>query len=659
MEPYFDDLLSEAFSETSVPSFPDGDLDFENLNFEEKPEEAKPFTADDETLHQEATLHTADLSDIETKDSYMPENDDNVLPDGRVDETPEDDYTTDSEQEGSVSGEEENQDVGIGEKPGELLMSVRFSDEFCDGYKEDKIFAEGQPLAPEGDGNPKVRNEEQEESDEETSYFEKVPERGSGKMIKAEEGEETTEERESMKTEQEENSQRDHPTTASLDFPEISGQNLQDLIAEVECEEQVEKMKDFSGEEHQEAGESIADYPSDFSSCEYVEEEGRTYENPPSVEQQTCVETAVTDKGWMGRAGNTDEEEGEYLYSIDLEGRAEKFESLKEVAVDKNRENIPIVEHAVGDTAGTDSDDEGEAGRRDSYSSSDDEEQGKRSDEEILKTMHPQDLEQRADLEEFQSGSSAAWSALNDYSQTQFNINWSLDVFTSDIILSEDVLTTDDADKEETQLPEVKDRSTYSAIRSENTKTTSPSNQGSLDDGFFFSNEPEASDSTELGLLGDDEYEEDRNWEQEQERIKAFYEFYDDSDGDTGREGRQIKVQFCTDPLSQILHYETNSDRDSFSSSTDGEEDLSSAETSEELKEPDDTMQIKPACDLTNIQPAENEPNLDKTENRIKRNKCPDLLKMTLKMVVVILTGLLMFWVVTDQAGWISNVTLF
>jgi hypothetical protein len=65
------------------------------------------------------------------------------------------------------------------------------------------------------------------------------------------------------------------------------------------------------------------------------------------------------------------------------------------------------------------------------------------------------------------------------------------------------------------------------------------SNQGSVDDGFFFTHEDEASGIAELRYDGD-EYEDSRNWEDEQERIQAFYKFYNESDGEIDQEGEHV-----------------------------------------------------------------------------------------------------------------------
>ncbi|XP_034733380.1 uncharacterized protein DDB_G0290685 isoform X3 [Etheostoma cragini] len=737
MEHSFADLLSNAFSETTITSFPDGDLDFENLNFDEKCEEDKTdishenlLTKEDGALQQEATGPPAVLSGMKSRDMYVAEK----QSDDKCDEEEFDgaelmsrtntlvqDYTS-SESEQEVSGEdEEDEDMVTGEKPGDLLRLIHFSDEFCNGNKEDRVFGEGQPLAPEGAENPQVRNKEQGEgeSDEEESYFERVPERGGEMMIKGDRSEEDKQEKDNENKEEEacdsecegmkislcleqkhESPCRDGPGKASLEFPEISVQNLQDLIAEVDSEDYGERMKDFSGNEHQDAGESFADYPSDLSSCEYVEDGGKNQESNHQsnalacafksgsiAKQNTCLEKAVTHTTGMRKAEDTDKEGYGYPYSRDLEVDSVEFRSLD--LADGERE---IVENVLGDAAVTGVGDGGETGESDSCISSDDKDQEMRINEEI--TNGTQDLESNKQRMETRGGSRATFSDDDDDNRVNpadFNMNWNIDVLTTGTLWSEDLFTTEDTDKAETSSSDENQRPPED-VNSYST-TTSPSNQGSLDDGFFFNTEPEASRVYELGQLGDDKNEEERNWEQEQERIKAFYEFYDDSNGDDKREGRQIKVQFCAEPLSQVIHYETDSsDRDSVSSSTEGEEDPSSAETSEEWREPDDTTQLTPACDPPNTQLPENVPDIGNTHICSKKHKvlyslaftehslcscatelfvymylsvlcfvpqCFNMLKLTLKMGLVILTGLLMFWFATDQAGWLSHVSFF
>ncbi|TKS77491.1 hypothetical protein D9C73_011582 [Collichthys lucidus] len=648
----------------------------------ESEEEGSASGEDEED--EEEDLGTGEDEEDEEEDEEDEEED---LGTGEDEEDEEEDEeedlgTGEDEEDEEEDEEDEEEDLGTGEESGELLMSVHCGGGFCDGTKEDRIFAEGQPPAPEAAESSQVKNEEQgdRERDEEVSYFERVPERGSVKMIKddgIEEDEEENEEEkqedssdsecEDMKIEQEseiENPCRDGTTKASLEFPEISVQNLQDLIAEVDSEECAEKMKDFSGEEHQEAGESFADYPSDFSSYEDVEDGGKNKksDHQSTAKQDAWLERAVTDITWMRRAEETAEEGDEYLYSIDLEVDADKFRGLDVATEEKDREKTEFVKAGLTYAVVTGSDDEEETSESDSYSSDDDDDevQVKRSVEELVENMCEQDLESNKQLEGLHGGSSAAfagWSTSDDYDRADFNINWNN-------LLSEDLLTTEDTDRAETLFSDLTLRpaeavNTCSMPQRGDATNTSPSNQGSLDDSFFFNIEPEASGSSELEQLGDDEYEDERNWEQEKERIKAFYKFYDDSEGENDREGRQIKVQFCTDPLSQVIHYETDSsDRDSLSSSTDREEDLSSAETSEELKEPEDITQMQPVCEPPcDTQPPENVP--DPTQNCTRKHKCLNMLKLTLNMGVVIGMGLVMLWFATDQADWLSQMTFF
>ncbi|XP_026187485.1 cilia- and flagella-associated protein 251 isoform X2 [Mastacembelus armatus] len=712
MEQSLSDLLSDAFS----------DLDFENLDFDERLEEDKSSmdhenlpTNKDGALHQEATAEAILLTDMEKEEICMFENVDEECSDDNNEDfqgvensllsmykTPEEDYTSsdrESEEEGSVSGEDkedEEENMGTEGEPGESLMSGHCGDEHSDENKEDRIFSEEQPLAPEGAECPQVRNEEQGKSDEEVSYFQRVPERGHEIVIKGDGTEEDGQEREAlkqedssdsehegMKIEQEENVHthcfeqevespyRVGPENTSLEFPEISVQNL---IAAVDNEDYEEKMGDFTGEEHQEAGESFADYPSDFSSCEYVEDGGENQERKKlntlscasgsgsDTMQNACLEGAVTDVTCMGREEDTDEDDSEYLYSRDLEKDAGCLFIGPDLKTgEKTRGEITTVERVFADPNLAECDNRYEMVESDSYSSSDDEVPLRGRDEELVDNTRLRDFINYKKLEdsELYSESGAAEN------QTNFSINWDFD-FKSDIPLSEDLFPTQDTDKTETpsgvsQYP-AEDINIYSVVQREDSETTSPSYRGSLDDSFFFNTELEAARVSDLGQFEDDECEEERTWEQEQERIKAFFRFYDDSDKENGREERQIKVQFCTDPLSQVIHYETDSDRDSFSSSTDGEEDLSSTETSEELREPENTLEMKPVCDSPNTQQLETVPQsslLSNTQVCTRKNKCLGMLMLILKMVLVILMALLMFWLVSDQAEWLSQVSFF
>ncbi|KAF7657897.1 hypothetical protein LDENG_00020850 [Lucifuga dentata] len=713
MEQSFADLLSGAFSETSLPSFRDGDLDFVNLSFDEKFEEDKtgsshkniPIpTKEDEVLHQEATGQNTVLCSLESV--TVAENDDEQRFDDKnneedflstgvsvmiKDKTSEEDHKSsdgDPEEEGFVSDDEdEEEDMRRGDKPGDWLMSVHCSEDVWDGNKEDKIFTEGQPLALQGQARNEVQVES--ESDEELSYFGRFLKGGSEMMIKAEGNEDGDQQREEERqgdstdsecedmniekneeegenllaqnfTQEDEGLDRDKPVKSTFEFPELSMQNLQDLIAEVNSEK-YDKMKDFSGEEHQEAGESFADYPSDLSSCEYMEDGGKdqesdgqkSVENPEEEEEEEEEEA----DGAESRETNTDKK----IMGWDFE--TEETD---------NRGKPEMVEHILGSAVAKGCDEEKDD--INSYSSSDDEIQMRRSDEEEFSdNMCFQNTDSSMQLDDPQHfrGSRAAfseWSISDDLNNRNneirvdsaaFSIFWGTDVlktedFSSDVFNKE--AGTSPADV--AQGSEMCTNS-YSVIHHEDVKTTRASAQGSVDNSFFFNTELESSGINELGQLGDDEYEEERNWELEQERIEAFYKFYNDSDGENGREERKIKVQFCTDPLSQVIQYDTDSsDRESLNSSTDGEEDLSAAETSEELRQPE-SLKSSSALDSPKMQLSEDVLDLCNTQLCTRKHKCVAVLKLILKMLLVILMGLLIFCLATDQLDWFSHVSSF
>ncbi|XP_071764884.2 uncharacterized protein LOC139919153 [Centroberyx gerrardi] len=774
MEQSFADLLTDAFSEQSLPSFPDEELDFESLYFDEKFEEDKTdschenipiATEEDGALHQEAAGQTRVLSGFETSDTNMAENDDEQETDAKkgeedftsarlnvmnVDKSPEGHYESsdgDSTGEGSVSGEDEEveeEDMGAGKRPGDWLMSVRCGEESWDGDKEDRIFAEGQPLAPEGTENPQVRNEEQGESDsdEDVSYFGRVPQRGSGTMVQGdgieEEEQQREEERvensshtecEGMKIEKDEG--KEGNLLANFEFPEISMRHLQDLIADDDTED-VDKMKHFSGDEHQEAGESFADYPSDFSSCEYMEDGGKnqdskyklnalpcTSDSGSNTKQSTHQERGVKDVTWMGSAVDTDEKEDQDLDpggmgidvdmkmmgldlatgEIDKRGKTETVKHVLDSAAVKGRDDDddddgdetgePMCLDAKDNTYTEEEEGQNgaiqsmpifaqyqytsEANTRvrhlpsdsDTYSSSEDEIQVRRSDDEeytdnMMCRLDPEhnDLPEDAQLHSESRGNISDDLTVTNYRSrgdpAAFSISW--DTATGGFLSEDLFLNPEDADTEET-FPSI---DIHSVVQLGDDAAIHPSNQGSVDDSFFFNSGYEASRVTELGEFGDDEYEEERNWEQEQERIKAFYKFYDDSEGEDGKEGRKIKVQFCTDPLSQVIHYETDSsDRESLNSSTDGEEDLSSAETYTEPRE-SETLKMNSALHPPHNLLPENVPDLGNTQKtHTRKQKCLGVLKLLLKLGLVTLMGLLMFWWATDQLDWLDQVAFF
>ncbi|KAM8830128.1 uncharacterized protein ACB058_018502 isoform 4-T4 [Synchiropus picturatus] len=170
--------------------------------------------------------------------------------------------------------------------------------------------------------------------------------------------------------------------------------------------------------------------------------------------------------------------------------------------------------------------------------------------------------------------------------------------------------------------------------------TSSSTNQGSLDDSFFFNTGSEKSGKAELEKVD----EEERNWEQEQERIKAFYKFYDDSDEDSERPGRMIKVQFSPVPLSQVIHYETDSDSESLRGfSEDNDVDT------------DETVPEASALMDTKVQ----EQNPHQKMKFGGKHKCPNILRLLLRASVVVSVGLLALWFAIKHLGMLQPFSLF
>ncbi|XP_068180824.1 uncharacterized protein si:dkey-183p4.10 isoform X2 [Antennarius striatus] len=662
MDKSFADIRTDAFS----ASFPDGDFDFKNLSLDVKFEaefsnENIP-TEEDETQHQEAVLFSTETKDVPTAENIAKEplNEDDFQQEEakNLEKTPENDckgWDGNSEQDISLSGEDEEddeEDMVKGEEPRQLF-TVCCNSRSCNHNKPDRFLTEGQTLDPISSKDLQVRNKEQRdnETDENVTYFGRLPDCGSEMVIKADENDEEKHEckgekqeglsdrqQEDTEMKQEEsisdgyfreeiyNSCIDGPVKASLEIPEKPLQNQMDLMSENE-EKYLEKMKDFSGEEHQEAGESFADYPSDLSSCEYIENEeiNQDCNYQLNAQEAACLENSLINVVGMGKAEDSDGGGDECLSSICLD--ADKFRFLDVL-----------------------------------------------TGEDDLENMCPQDVNNTL-LQDVHSESSAEFANLNtsdSYSERDPNINWNLDLITSDNLLSEDFLGTEHTDRQETVLSDVtqcppEKVSASLVVERFDARSSNPSNLGSLDDSFFYGTEFEASGISELGQLEDEDFEDESYWKQEQERITAFHRIYYESGRGDRKERRQIKVPFCADPLSQVIYYDSDSDRDSFSSSTSGEEDVSSAETSEvltlaqKLKWHGESKESKTCCELPKIQLPENKEKQDlinKQNCRSKQN-CLNMLKVTLKMVLVAVMGLMIFWLVTVESRWLSQILFF
>lgn len=505
------------------------------MGFDEKREEDKAeslTTKPDEALLQEvADESEALLSMVTTDTPLVAENEESS-----GDESDGEDSYTSSEEEGSSSGEDVEETVGATEEPEGLLMSVCCSDDLYDAQNEDEMFAEGPAMASKGTDNSKDSSKVQgeAETDEEASHF-----GGHGdetmmmEVVEAEEGKREKEESsdsdsEHMTTEQEgnvplqgtDNSYKISSTVKdNLEFQGLCLQNLQDLIPEVDGEKYAVKMVDFTGDEHQEAGETIAEYPSDFSSGEYA---GAELNAAPAVKQE---QGAVTETPWTRGAEDSGcEKDDDFMYSEDLEMNAERMMNV-DVAAGRQQDHSLAV---MGDSY--------------SYSSSDDEEPLRGTRDEPSDEMNVRDDDNNVKLEDVQLCEFSRWSGsdyqtIKDRSDPADLIRSGFGALKTKTFPSENLLTTEGMDKaenlpsDENQCP-AEDVNFYSVVQR---ATTSPSSQGSIDDGFFFN--VSSSEVSEALQLADDSSQEKRNSEQMQERIEAFKRFYDSSDDENGRGG--------------------------------------------------------------------------------------------------------------------------
>ncbi|XP_014886446.1 midasin isoform X3 [Poecilia latipinna] len=730
----FADLLTDAFSEGSVPSFSTGDLDFESLCFDEKSEKEQdenPTTESDEARLQEASAEGAALLEGPTADALNSdenaykeqsdeENDEEGLNGVRFSsETPEDDECP------SSGGEEERSDFCSArdeeeeaESPEEEDDTLKLIYKTVDGILED----EDSEILEDADELQVLQEDAHSDEEEDACRNENIAESPESEGEQQVEQDSSESDYEGVKTEEKENPGTVDTADSGLEFSCMSLQNLQDLISEVDGEVYEEKMSDFTGDEHQEAGESFADYPSDFSSGEYGRNAARSASPRPREEEGP--ERAVTESVWSHgseEAGSGKEEE--FLFSRDIEVNVEKMMmSLYEAAGDEAERKA---EHLL---RGTSFDDEEKTSESDSYSSSDDEEPPRRSSDVFSHKSRTRLLEDDTNLEDIKSlgasGSDDCSFGRDRCDPAEF-LSSELGALETKTFLYEFFMGQEDTDGTESpnsgrnQCPD-QDVNSYSVVQKKDPIPASPFVQGSIDDSFFFDSEP--NDFTDDGQQQqeeeeeeeeeEDEYEERRNFEQMKQRIEAFKKFYDNSDYENGREERQIKVQFCADPLSQVNYYETDSsDRDSVSSSSDGEEDRSSeeqsddkeedlnpaeqsedkeeelnpaelsddkeedlnsgdqfedkeedsssSEQSDEPQEPEEDQDIKSVFDPPIIQQHQSPADVVDTQTCTATPRSFSTLKMIVTLGVLTATGLMMFSLTTDQPDWLTQFLFF
>ncbi|XP_028307758.1 dentin sialophosphoprotein isoform X2 [Gouania willdenowi] len=633
----FTNLLTDAFSESTAPPFTFEDLVFDHLESDiksEEDEESERITEKEEDPLQEVARETTSVLREDVEDLLcMAGNDDSIdnMKNPKAvgvslinicSNTPEhytsleSKYTDEDLTPGNCEKDYEEEKLkGLISLSGTSLKSI---------FEEDSVGVEDQPLALTGSADPQVSNKEPDEveSNEEVTYFGKVHEQGIDDMIKTaareedeqesdEEDSSSTSEREIIQEEQflTENLQEEVENTNRKDLPEassaspcISLQNLQDLIAEIDGEESIKSIKEFSGEEHQEAGESVADYPSNLSFCTDVEDKEKyktSNQLKASLFTVDCCSNAENETS-QGSAGT------------------EAAGTGSAITLTMNEERKVIGSNETRTKSVLDG-----TGKQNSES------------------------EKETEVDEFYSERS------NPDRLFLINSKNNLPVFT--MWDSDEVNDSDTEDTKETGTPgaggnpsPTVEISGYSLVQEDDYQTTPSSYQRYQENKSIMGCNTESYNVSEMV---DDAYKKETL-----NRIKAFYRYYDDDDDSDDEENeRPIKVQFCADPLSQVIHYETeSSDSDSVSSSTDRDEDLNAADTADGMGT--DILKVMPVCDPPKTQKVVTKPDRSHTHPCAGQHKCEGMLNLMLKTALYTLMIILIFWLLVEFPDWHNHV---
>ncbi|XP_055747221.1 FK506-binding protein 5-like isoform X2 [Salvelinus fontinalis] len=796
MEQNFADLLTDAFSDTSLPSFPEGGFDFEPLYFDEAKTEMSsarlPVLREEEedvdegqeeeepggetgtvpdhisvktydvSLTEEDTQHIDDEKkweeeeeeEEEGKDEEGKEEEDEEgneeedeeeeeeeegkeEEDGKEEEEGNEEEEEGNEQEEEEEGKEEEEDeeeMDSGEEedtgienigsPGGRSVVVHYDKENIEN-----IVTTGQPFAQEERENPNIRNIEQgayENSD--VSCFEGVTEDDTMKItadisegieeeerLTAEENQEkssdsdlevltssiTENQREEGKkevnllsphfpqeNEEEEEDEHGAPEIVS-DCPDPAAtQNLQSLMVNTFVEHPLEeKIKDFLGDDHQEAGESFADYPSDFSPSEYDKDGGKGREqnkngstlSGPSeghlkIDENVYLEREITEQKDSHVQGEEDEkEDARPAISLSVEGEQDFADcAMCNINIDISTGKI-IEDNLEADSSSKDEKDEDPGKHNEEHpalpryqgipqrdcrshvSPLPDWEGGEEnSSKQSVADLHLSDT--ISDVPTFtlhnEAGTSTAEvtrcnrgkRSTGNMSSSDSEDNFPGEFCTLETELRKNKRETCIWGKEE-YLGEIPPELEGKLENHLHTNISWDTGDNNMDrSGFILDYKYEGSGIT-VGeeQFADDEEEEERSWKQERVRIEAFYKFYNDEEEKEAMEtegafsGRKPRVQFCMDPLPQVIEYTDSSDTDFVDSSSDRDEDLDSTARLEEQREPESQKPQGELQDLSKI-----------PRTHSKRDRCLRVLKFLLKMAVLTLIGLLTFWWTTD-----------
>ena len=512
------------------------------------------------------------------------------------------------------------------EEPEDGLASMHRSHKLWDSFKEDRV-ATGQPLAPDGS---KVRNEVElgwRESDEDMGYFQKGPQDESWMNTQGNFHPEEKRERandcgaesdDSMYKDKEEEAKKANFLTMLspredggpcrdedvLNFPiRDLVQSLGELVSGDDAVEGTsDKVKDFTGDDHQEAGETFAVFPPDISSwgedeatdevrkcnldavlpaqseISYLDRETElTLLDTGNIDNKDqdlvpgWTETAVDAKCTAFPVGATDKSKPlPYAQRTVLPCWSDVGEEIDACPENADHTQDEAALHGVPNTCSpsdkdlhnfydytcaTESIVDGRPPMIHIICNSDDDIQANKTDGEYKRgdlsrhesapaisppPLQKHHVEKRPVYED--PSPTKIYTTRESPSDGEDNMWANMPGFSQ-----ESMLNTEDGDKrnsesslETAESAKVVSKDPFNTDLQGDTRPSALlSNQGSVDDGFFFTHEDEASGIAELGNDGD-EYEDNRNWEEEQERIQAFYKFYNESNGEMDQEGEHV-----------------------------------------------------------------------------------------------------------------------
>ncbi|XP_029580053.1 uncharacterized protein LOC115168696 isoform X2 [Salmo trutta] len=732
MEQNFADSLTDAFSDSSLPSFHEGELDFESVYFDEAKPDMSPGTLpvlreEEEDVGQEEVegepgLESETVSDHISVETYDDEEETQHIDEEEMGSGEEETQPIDEEEaEMMDSGEEEDTGIKNLGSPGGWSVVVHYDEESWDGALQDieKIVTTEQSFAEQESENREVRNVEQgayENSDvrcfvgftedvtmeitadiceeEERQTAEENQEESSDSDLEVLTSSITKKQRKEgnkvakllsqqtfpQEKEEEEEQDEDGAPEVVYDCPDPAAtQNVQALMVNALVEQPLQKkMKEFLWDDHQETDERFADYPSVCSPCKYKKDGGKLsspLEGIWNTEENVDVTEEVT---------------------AATSPRVEVEQDLADCAM-FNTNIDTSMKKSIGYHLEPQRDSNGSSG-----SSSEDEEEQQKYNEEHPVLPRYQGLPRRDRGSEdppFQvqreggeeDGSKQSVAADLHFSETISDVpTFTLhsearrgraaitisggtgNVSSSDFEESlPGALWTSEAeqreDKRETWLwgeagPGALEEEHLCKVQLElagrlkshiHTDISWDTGENNVERGGLIQDyQYDASGITESEELADeeDDEEENRSWEQEKERIKAFYKFYNDDEEEEGENatgtecdfsGRKHRVQFCMDPLPQVIEYTDSSDVDLVDNLSDGDEDLDSTERLEEQSEPERRRMSLPETQ----EPQGELQDLSKMpQTHTKRDQCLRVLKLLVKITLLTVIGLLTFW---------------